>query len=86
MLRKIHNDSPLLKKNWLLNAPRCYIDKLASMEHNDTSVHFTQLNEKSDLKMLEDMCDFKELVRNCRIRDEFMQRSTNEHTNVIVKN
>jgi len=62
-IRNIRNDTD----KWLLNTPICYQNKLNQNPLLLKTNNKSTLNEQKDLKTLEGMCKFKELVNNCRI-------------------
>lgn len=77
IVRKIHKNDNSLK--WLSNTPACYQNKYMNMIKNDTTTEFgidqsleliedvklTHPNEQYDLKHLEEMCHFNELIKSC---------------------
>ncbi len=49
---------------WLTNVPSCYEQKYLKYTSNNN-----KLNENNDLNLLEKMCNFDELVNNCKVNE-----------------
>lgn len=87
IIRKIHKND--IDNKWLSNTPVCYQNKYMSMITNASAsgmavdhsleliedVKLMHPNEQYDLKHLEDMCHFNELVKSCEETNNVFQNS-----------
>lgn len=86
ILRKTNKN---FNADWLNNSPDCYQNKFKRMIKNKTNsfnidrseefienVELTHVNEKYNLKALEDMCHFDELVKSCKETNRIFEDPT----------